>query len=166
MSTPTSQTHDKQSSHVHQELETPSLSLLLWIGGTLLSLAAFDASLRFSKEWMLNGILCVSVAVALWQGCLAIATRGVRRYFSFGFLFVWLLLHYLNDPTRELLTSIPHFEREAGEFFKRFYTSRGGSRTFAPIATEYVILFASLLGGLVTRRAFENSQSETKEMSA
>ncbi|MFN3161813.1 MAG: hypothetical protein ACE37I_21080 [Rubinisphaera brasiliensis] len=136
-------------------LETPSLALLFWIGGVLLTLAALDASLRSPREWALNGILLVSSTAALWQGCLAIATRGARRYFSFGFLFIWCLLHYLNDPARELLTSIPHFEREVGNFFERFYPSQGGSRRFAPIATEYVILFGAVLGGFVTRRAFD-----------
>lgn len=141
-------------------LDGPSLTLLFWIGGVLLTLAALDASLRSPREWALNGILLVSSTVALWQGCLAIAARGARRYFSFGFLFVWCLLHYLNDPARELLTSVPHFEREVGDFFEWFYPSQSGSRRFAPIATEYVILFGAVLGGFVTRRAFESDQGE------
>lgn len=148
------------------EAATPSLSLLLWIGGGLLALAAFDASLRSAREWMLNGILLVSTTVALWQGCLAIAARGARRYFSFGFLFVWCLLHYLNDPTRELLLSIPSFASGIGEFFEEFYPSRGGTRRFPLIATEYVILSASIFAGFVTRRAFEANRDDRENTPA
>ena len=97
------------------------MKYLLAFGGFALSLVVVGVLLFFASETLAFWVVFIFALVMLVAICLAISAPSPRHSFWIGFLIVSLGMHYLDDPQRSFMSTLPRFSHPTADLIYDYY---------------------------------------------